>query len=277
MASDEHQRLLEHLRRLHLRHAAQNLDEHLRQAAQLKLGHLGFLARIVEAEVLARQQTAIDRRLGAADFPEMLKLEDFDFKQQPSLDRKQVMDLAELGFIDRAEAVIWIGPSGVGKTYLSIALGIRACQANYSVLFVRAYPLLRRLYAALADDTLEEVLFELCQPTVLIIDELGNTTRKEDHDYAGVFFELIARRYRRGSIILSTNLGFEQWPAALGSASQVTPAIDRLIDGAHIITFPPDAPSYRAGRKTGPGPLPPSRRRRARKAPAPGSRSRYRR
>lgn len=271
MASDEREQLIEHLKRLHLRHAAQNLDEHLRQAAQLKLGHLGLLARIAEAEVLARHQTAVDRRLGAADFPELLKLEDYDFKRQPALDRKQVLDLAELGFVDRAESVIWIGPSGVGKTHLSIGLGIRACQANYPVRFVRAYPLLRRLYAALADDTLEEVLFELCQPAVLIIDELGNTTRKEDHDYAGVFFELVARRYRRGSIVLSTNLGFEQWPTALGSAPQVTPAIDRLIDGAHIITFPPDTPSYRAQRTQGPGPLPPERRRRSRPSAPPAT------
>ncbi len=164
MASDERERLIEHLKRLHLRHAWQNLDEPLRQAAQLKLGHLGFLARVAETEGLARQQTAVERRLGAADFPEMLRLEDYDFKRQPALDRKQVLDLAELGFVDRAEAVICIGPSGVGKTHLSIALGIRACQANYPVRFVRAYPLLRRLYAALADDTLEEVLFDLCQP-----------------------------------------------------------------------------------------------------------------
>ncbi len=261
MASDERERLIAHLKRLHLRHAAQNLDEHLRQAAQLKLGHLGFLARIAEAEVLARHQTAVERRLAAAEFPEILRLEDYDFKLQPTLNRKQVMDLAELGFVDRAESVIWIGPSGVGKTHLAIALAVRACQANYPVRFVRAYPLLRRLYAALADDTLEEVLFELCQPTVLVIDELGNTTRTEDHDYVGVFFELVARRYRRGSIILSTNLGFEQWPSALGAASQVIPTIDRLIDGAHIITFPPDAPSYRAQRAGGPGPLPALRRR----------------
>lgn len=264
MASDERERLLDHLQRLHLRHAAQNLDEHLRQAAQLKLGHLGLLARIAEAEVLARHQTAVDRRLGAAEFPEILRLEDYDFKRQPSLDRKQIMDLAELGFVDRAESVLWIGPSGVGKTHLAIALGVRACQANYHVRFVRAYPLLRRLYAALADDTLEEVLFELCQPAVLVIDELGNTTRKEDHDYAGVFFELVARRYRRGSIVLTTNLGFEQWPSALGAALQVTPLIDRLIDGAHIITFAPDAPSFRAQRTTGPGPLPTPRRRQRR-------------
>lgn len=262
MASEERDRLLQNLRRLSLRHAAQNLDEHLKQAASLKLGHLAFLARIVEAEVLARQQTANDRRLQAAGFPEICRLEDYDFKAQPSLDRKAVLDLAELGFVDRCEAVLWIGPSGVGKTHLAIALGVRACQANYTVRFERAYPLLKRLYAALADDSLEDLLDDLAKPDVLILDELGNSPRKAEEDFAGVFFELVARRYRRGAIILATNLGFEHWPTALGAASQVTPALDRLVEGAHIVTFPADAKSFRAERAKGPGPLPSKRGRR---------------
>jgi len=270
MASEERDQLFQHLRRLSLRHTAQYLDELLKQAASLKLGHLGFLARVAEAEVLARQQTATDRRLAQAELPELCRVEDYDFKQQPSLDRKTILDLCELGFVDRCESVLWIGPSGVGKSHLAIGLGVRACQANYRVRFVRAYPMLRRLYASLADNTLEEVLTELAQPDLLIIDELGNSPRKAEDDFAGVFFELVARRYRRGAIILTTNLGFEQWPSALGSPSQVTPALDRLIEGAHIFTFPSDAKSYRAERKQGPGPLP-SKRGRRRSPPNPAS------
>jgi DNA replication protein DnaC len=270
MASEERDRLIQNLRRLSLRHAAANLDEHLRQAAQLKLGHLALLARIAEAEVLARQETAADRRMRQADFPEVCRIEDYDFKAQPSLDRKRVLDLAELGFVDRCEPVLFLGPSGVGKTHLGIALGVRACQANYKVRFVRAYPMLRRLYAALADDTLDDALTELAQPDVLIVDELGNSPRKQEEDLAGVFFELVSRRYRRGAIILTTNLGFEEWPSALGAASQVTPAVDRLIEGAHIVTFPLEAESYRAKRKSGPGPLPRKGARR-RRNPPPGA------
>ena len=269
MASEERDRLIQNLKRLGLPHAANNIDEHLKQAGSLKLGHLAFLARVVEAEVLARQQTRADRRMRCADFPEVCRIEDYDFKQQPSLDRKAVLDLAELGFVDRCEPVLWIGPSGVGKTHLAIAFGVRACQANYNVRFVRAYPLLRRLYASLADDTLEEVLDELAKPDVLIIDELGNSPKKHEDDLAGVFFELVARRYRRGALILTTNLGFDQWPSVLGSPSQVTPAIDRLIEGAHIITFPADAKSYRADRKKGPGPLPSKKKGPRRRNPPP--------
>lgn len=268
MASEERDRLLQNLRRLSLPHAAQNIDEHLKQAGSLKLGHLAFLARIAEAEVLARHRTRADRRMRYAEFPEVCRIEDYDFKQQPCLDRKVVLNLAELGFVDRCEAVLWIGPSGVGKTHLSIGLGVRACEAGYNVRFVRAYPMLRRLYASLADDTLEEALDELAKPDVLIIDELGNSPKKHEDDLAGVFFELVARRYRRGAIILATNLGFDQWSTTLGSPSQVTPAIDRLIEGAHVIVFPPDAESYRAKRKDGPGPLP-SKKKGARRRPPP--------
>jgi DNA replication protein DnaC len=267
MASEERDRLIEHLRRLSLRHAAQNIDEHLKQAASLKLGHLGFLARIAEAEVLARQQTASDRRLGQAELPEICRLEDYDFKAQPCLDRKAILDIFELGFVDRCESVLFIGPSGVGKTHLSIALGVRACQERYRVRFVRAYPMLKRLYASLADDTIEDVLTELAQPDLLIIDELGNSPKKHEDDLAGVFFELVARRYRRGAIVLTTNLGFEEWSGVLGAQSQVTPAVDRLIEGAHIITFPSDTKSYRAERKKGPGPLPQKGGRRRRTPP----------
>lgn len=268
MASEEMDRLIDHLKRLGLAHAARNLDDHLQQAAQLKLSGLGLLARIAEAEVLARNDRAAGLRITQAEFPEVCRFEDYDFKRQPSLNRGQVLELAELAFLDKKQPVLWIGPSGVGKTHLAIALGVRACQAGYRVRFFRAYHLFTRLYASLADDTLEIVLDELCKPDLIIVDELGNSPRKHEHDFAGVFFELVARRHRRGAVILTTNLGFDQWPDALGSPSQVTPALDRLLEGAHIITFPKDAPSFRATRTEPPKPLPPKKSRRVR-SPGP--------
>jgi DNA replication protein DnaC len=267
MASEEMDRLIAHLKRLHLAHAAQRLDEHLQQAAQLKLSHLSFLARVAEAEVLGRDERRASLRISGAEFPEVCRLEAYDFKKQPCLNRAQVQSLAELAFVDKKQPVLWIGPSGVGKTHLAIALGVKACEAGYHVRFFRAYTLLTRLYASLADDTLEQVLDELCKPDVLIVDELGNSPRKREHDFAKVFFELVARRHRRGTIVLTTNLGFDQWPEALGSPSQVTPALDRLLEGAHILVFPSDAPSFRAQRTEPPEPLPaPKQRRRTRGA-----------
>jgi DNA replication protein DnaC len=265
MGSDERDLLLANLRRLHLSHAAHDLDDHLRQAAQLKLGHLGFFARIIEAEVLARTETGTQRRIEQAHFPEIRRLEDYDFKFQPTLERKQMLDLGELGFLDHCQQVLFLGPSGVGKTHLAIALGVRACRAGYTVRYLRAYDLLRALWAAMADNTLDQVLCDFADPDLLIVDDLTHGPRKPEEDYAAVFHELVQRRYRRGSFIISTNLGFTDWPAALGTAALVTPALDRLIEAAHIITFPQDAPSYRAHRRDPPGRLPPSRHPRRRR------------
>jgi DNA replication protein DnaC len=259
MASEELDRLIANLRRLHLAHAANNLEEHLRQATQLKLGNLAFLGRVMEAEVVARAETGTKRRLDEAGFPEVCRIEDYDFKFQPTLDRKQVLDLAELGFVDRCQAVLWIGPSGVGKSHLAIGLGVRACAAGYHVRFVRGHDLLKRLWAAMADNTFDETLEEYCKPSLLVIDDLAPGARRSEHDYAAVFYELVYRRYRRGALVLTTNLGLDQWPSALGTPSLVTPAVDRLLDAGHVITFPPDAPSYRAQRRQAPGPLPPPR------------------
>lgn len=264
MATEEGDRLIENLRRLQLRHAANNLNDLLRDATRLKLGHQGFLARVVEAEVLARSETAANRRIRQAHFPEICRIEDYVFKAQPSLDRKQILDLAELGFLDRAQAVLFIGPSGVGKTHLAVSLGVRACHARYRVRYVRAYDMLRELLASLADDTLDDVIEEYCWPDLLIIDELGNNPITPEHNYAAVLFELVSKRHRRGAIVLATCLGVDEWPATLGTPSLVTNCVDRLLEGAHVISFPPDAPSYRVNRQTPPDPLPRPRRRRKR-------------
>jgi len=267
MASEERDQLLANLKRLHIRHAANNLDDLLRDAARLKLGHLGFLARLVEAEVLARSDTTTNRRMREAHFPEVCRIDDYDFKQQPCLDRKQILNLAELGFLDRREAIFLIGPSGVGKSHLSIGLAIHACAARYHVLYVRAYDMLKHLLASIADNTFDDVLEEYCRPDLLVLDEVGNhpeTPVTPEHNFAGVFYELVHQRHRHGSTILASNLGVNEWATVLGSPGLVATALDRLMEGAHIIAFPPDAPSYRANRERGPGPLPRPRPRRRR-------------
>jgi DNA replication protein DnaC len=265
MASEELDTLVANLRRLQLRHTANTLDDQLRDAARLKLGHLGFLARVVENEVLHRTETATNRRIHEAHFRELCRIEDYDFKAQPCLDRKVILDLAELGFLDRCEAVFFLGPSGVGKSHLAIGLGMRACAAGYRVLYIRAYDMLKHLLASIADDTFDDVLEGYCRPGLLILDEVGNHPSNPvvpEHSFAGVFYELIHQRHRHGSTILASNLAINEWGTVLGTPGLVTTAIDRLLEGAHIIAFPPDAPSYRASRERGPGPLPHPRRHR---------------
>jgi DNA replication protein DnaC len=260
MASEERDQLLANLRRLQLRHAANRIDDLVREAAQLKLGHLGFLARVVETEVLGRTETATNRRIQEAHFPQPWRIEDYDFKEQPCLDRKVILDLAELGFLDRCESVFFLGPSGVGKSHLSVGLGMRACAAGYRVLYVRTYDMLKDLLASMADETFDNLLEDHCRPDLLILDEVGNhpdNTVLTERNFAGVFYEVVHQRYRHGSAILASNLGVNDWAAALGgSPGLVATALDRLLEGAHIIAFPPDAQSHRARSERGPGPLP---------------------
>ena len=278
MASGERDQLLTNLRRLQLRHAAHQIDELLHEAAQLKLGHLGFLARVVETEVLARTETTTNRRIQEAHFPQPWRIEDYDFKEQPYLDRKVILDLAELGFLDRCESLFFLGPSGVGKTHLSVGLGMRACAAGYRVRYVRTYDLLKDLLAAMADETFDDRLEEHCRPDLLILDEVGNHPGPPglaERNFAGVFYEVVHQRYRHGSAILASNLGVNDWAAALGGPpGLVATALDRLLEGAHILTFPPEAESHRAKCERGPGPLPNPRPRRRPRAPAPRPRGR---
>jgi DNA replication protein DnaC len=177
-----------------------------------------------------------------------------------SLDRKVLLDLAELGFLDRCESVFLLGPSGVGKSHLSVGLGMRARAAGYRVRYVRAYDMLKDLRASMADETFDTLLEDHCRPDLLIVDEVGNDPANPlpvERNFAGVFYEVVHQRYRHGSSILVSNLGVDAWAAALGGPpGLVATALDRLLEGAHIIAFPPDAESHRARSERGPGPLP---------------------
>ena len=256
MASEDLERLRHNLEVLRLPHLAEHLDSHLREAQRLNLGHVGLLVRLTDAEVLVRTEKGVQQRIARACFEEVLTLDGFDFKAQPSLDRRQLVDLAELGFVDRCEAVLLLGPSGVGKSHLATALGVRACEAGYRVEYHRAPELLPILHSAQADESLDELLAVLAKPQVLILDELGAGPRKPDQDFGALFYELVGARYRRGAVVVVSNFAATDWAHKLGNAPLVTAAVDRLLDGAHIVAIPEEAPSYRAKRKRGAGKLP---------------------
>lgn len=269
MASEDLERLRLNLESLRLLHIAEHLDELLKEGRQLELGHVGLLARATDAELLARRGKGVVQRIARACFEEVLTLDGYDFKEQPSIDRRQLMDLAELGFVDRCEAAIFLGPSGVGKSHLATALGVRACEAGYRVEYHRAPELLPILYAALADESLDELLDALRKPHLLIIDELGAGTRKPEQDYGALLYELVSARHRRGAFVLVSNFDPTDWAHQLGNPPLVTAAMDRLLDGSHIVKIPQEAPSFRAKRKRGAGRLPQRR--------LPASVRRYRR
>src|SRR5512146_1573464 len=201
---------LDHLLdKLRMEHLEAQIDAVCEQAAQKQLDYKTFLAQALTTEWQGRYQRGIEARLRQARFPWIKTLDQFDFDFQPSLDRRQVRELAGLSFVERAHNVIVLGPPGVGKTHLAIALGVKAVEAGYSVLFLTLEVLMTRLTKATAENRLERSLQQLTYPKVLIIDEIGYLPLSNTE--ASLFFRLVARRYERASLIITSNKSFLDW------------------------------------------------------------------
>jgi DNA replication protein DnaC len=192
-----------------------------------------------------RSQRGTEARLRLARFPWLKTLEQFDFDFQPSLDRRVVRELAGLSFVERAHNVIVLGPPGVGKTHLSISLGIKAVEAGYSVLFLTLESLMTRLVRAQQENRLERSLKQLVYPKLLIIDEVGYLPLSRED--ASLFFRLVARRYERGSLIVTSNKSFLDWGEAFHDPVLATAILDRLLH--HSTTLNIKGESYRLKEK----------------------------
>lgn len=245
---NETDELREHLLRLKLSRIAELYETEANRAAQMKLSYTGYLNRLVAEELLAKTDRSIQCRLKNARFPGLKTIEGFDFAFQTSVNELQVKELAELGFLDRAENVILLGPPGVGKTHLAIGLGVKACMMRKSVSFVSALGLLDDLTAAAAIKGLATRLDQLSRLDLLIIDELGYLPM--DKVRANLFFQLVNRCYERTSIIISTNRAFKQWGEVLSDDVIAGAVLDRLLHHGHIIAI--QGESYRIRGKLSP-------------------------
>lgn len=215
------------LEKLRMDHFEAQLDAVCEQAAQRQLDYKTFLSQALQAEWQGRYQRGIDARLRQARFPWLKTLEQFEFDFQPSLDRRQVRELAGLSFVERAHNVIILGPPGVGKTHLAIALGIKAVEAGYSVLFLTLEALMTRLVKAANENRLERNLQQLVYPKVLIIDEIGYLPLSNLE--ASLFFRLVVRRYERASLIVTSNKSFLDWGEVFNGPVLATAILDRLL------------------------------------------------
>lgn len=215
------------LEKLRMDHLEAQLDAVCEQAAQHQLDYKSFLSQALQAEWQGRFQRGIDARLRQARFPWLKTLEQFEFDFQPSLDRRQVRELAGLSFVERGHNVVVLGPPGVGKTHLAIALGIKAVEAGYSALFLTLEALMTRLVKAANENRLERSLQQLTYPKVLIVDEIGYLplTNLE----ASLFFRLVVRRYERASLIVTSNKSFLDWGEVFHDPVLATAILDRLL------------------------------------------------
>jgi DNA replication protein DnaC len=200
-----------------------------------------YLAALLGRQAAARETNGMITRTRRAHFPRTCTLEDFNFDYQPSAPRQLVEHLATSTFIGKADNVVLLGPPGVGKTHLAIALGIKACHHGYSVMFKTALDWITDLSAAHAHGLLATRLHDLDRTQLLIIDELGYIPL--DADAANLMFQLISARYETGSVIITSNLEFARWGEALSDPTVAAALIDRLVHHADIIALKGD--SYR--------------------------------
>jgi DNA replication protein DnaC len=241
MSRLEYERLHHNLKLLGLNTFESILDNYLEIAARDDKSTVEILDYLVAQEVQSKEARSLDLRMRLAGFPFQKKLEDFDFKFQPSIDKASIKELATLKFIHNAENVVFLGPPGVGKTHLAIALGIEATKAGFRVNFTNASILVERLSKAEKEKKLEDKIRGLSKFQLLIIDEIGYLPFDELR--AHCFFQLISRRYEKASIIFTSNKSYGEWGDIFRDHVIAAAILDRVLH--HCTTVNIKGDSYR--------------------------------
>lgn len=232
--SDTPQVLLQHhLKKLRLPTFLGEYSKLAQQCAAEKKDHVQYLLRLCELELIERERRMIERRIKAAKFPATKSLDSFGFKAIPSLNKPLVLELARCEYIDKYQNIIALGPSGTGKTHVALGLGLAACQKGLKVRFITAASLVHELIEAVDERRLQRFQKQLTSQNLLIIDELGFVPLSKTG--AELLFEVISQCYERGSIIITSNLPFDEWTEIFGSERLTGALLDRLTHHVHIL------------------------------------------
>jgi len=221
---------------------AEIFDDEVKHAEKQQLSYGAFLARLLRAQYHHRQETALAWRIKTAGLPEQWTIESFPFKRQPGVSAKQIRAFAELDFIAKAENIVLIGPTGVGKTGIASGLLLKALQNGYRGIFLRAQDLFDEMYASLADRSSRKLVDRLARVPLLCIDEMGYLNLRPEQ--SNIFFKLMEERYRRRASIITTNLDYDDWFNFLGNKQMVAALLSRLRHQCTTIKI--DGPSLRA-------------------------------
>ena len=239
--------LAHHLKQLKLPTILREHEKVAREAARDGLDHVRYLLRLVELELLDRERRVVERRIREARFPAVKSFDTFDFAAIPGLNKMLVLELARCEYVARRENVIALGNSGTGKTHAALALGLAACQRGFSTLFVTAHALSSQLMEARDEKRLLKLQAQLQNVKLLIVDELGYVPLSQVG--AELLFEVFSQRYERGSIIVTSNLPFEEWPTVFRSERLTGALLDRLTHHVHILEM--NGESYRLKQSAG--------------------------
>ena len=233
MKPSTHVVLKQNLKLLKLSTMARDIEATVRQAIEGGLGHDDFLLDLTETELQVRSENRQKRRLREAKFPLMKPVETFNLEAVPDLDTTLFRELATCTFIKEKRNIIFLGRSGTGKTHMATALGIEACQNNHKTRFVTGYGLVNELIEARKERDLNRVLQRYTRYDVLILDELGYVPFSKEG--AELLFKVLAERHERGSVVVTTNLGFADWTQIFGDANMTAALLDRITHKAHIV------------------------------------------
>lgn len=236
--------------------AREQLDAAAQKAAAEKWSYSHFLGFLLEGELAFRHEKSVQLNLQFARLPYKKRLEDFDFAAQPGLDRRIVDELATGRFLDEGRNVVFLGPPGVGKTHLAIALGVAVAEMGFRIYFASAMELARRLVAALAENRLRRELKNLTRPTLLILDEVGYLAL--DPSQASLVFQVLCERYeKRQPVVLTSNKAFADWGHVFaGDAVMASAALDRLLHRSTVLHIRGESYRLREKRQAGTGSLP---------------------
>jgi DNA replication protein DnaC len=244
------------MQRLGLADMAQSYAALAEQAAQKELPYCDFLEQVLESESHARQERNVKVRTQLAGFPDIKRLEQFDFKFPASIDEKKIRELASLRFLERHENAVFLGPPGVGKSHLAVALGMEAIRHGFSVYFITLPELLEKLVQAQAENRMRRKMAHLRKCRLLILDEIGYRTL--DRQATTCLFQLISERYERASMILTSNKSYGEWGAIFQDNVIASAILDRLLHHSHTINIKGESYRLKDKRKAGVWTQPPT-------------------